>query len=1103
LLSNRTQVLDDSDQSFLWLLVTMAEPAAARKTPKRRRGRGGDRGGGGSSPDEPSKPGGGSSANKAPPPQRQHNKSLLIQLRDDEPTWFQYGSHLPGRNATLTATAAKETSEVLAAAKKRKPPSSDQPSAAAVAKHRALADEIYRAEVQLAAKKPGGGRTADDRWVESTVRGGTLKDRIAAMSVLASSDPVHKLHALDGLLQLAGCHVEDHSPRQHPQGMMQQQMQRSKPNSRVAHLAAQALEDLFLHALLPKDRKLVPLDRRPLHLYADTSGGTGGGGGAKNATTERPSLSPRVLLLWRVEEMVRDRYRAFVSQYLSRTLRDPGLDVDKKFCLRVASNLLRSAPEGESQLLQLLADKLGDPSRAVSSSAARELQRVLGEHPAMRTVVAREVQQLAHRPNLSARALYGCAAFLSQLALDSGPDGKALAGSLVATYFRLFDAIVGDRAKNLQDGELLQSRLLSALLTGASCLFNEFGLLACSLSFLLFLSSFLEAVPSVAHASFLVLSTPRRGALPTGVNRARPFLSERDRALEGHVDTLYRVAHTATPAARTQAFLLLFHVAVGTASEADVASGSPRHRTAADEDDGEGDDGRGKRRDRFYRALYSTLSDSAMLGGGKHLTMFFNLLYKALKHDPDGGRVLAFVKRLLSAALHCPSPVSAASIFLVNEIAKHHPNLPPCLAEPLDGPDALRVLDPTKREPRGAIVVKDDGGGEAVGNNGDTKAGIWEVALFQHHYHPSVAMFAKCVGDAETFSYGGDPLRDFGLQPFLDKFSYRNPKSAERVASKFRKPGEHGTVGQRKGTGDASRLSSFPVNDPSFLQQQDVAVHDEFFRKFFVERARRDELKGIDRHKAGSGSNDNDERAEHLTAEQSALNEAEDWDGSKRFEDWERAWETDPEEEAFVDSLTQRIIEDSVGAHGPDELDDEDPDMDGWSDMHSDEDDDGDVEDLSDQGEAQDNAIKVTNISAENDGFIDESVSTSDDSDAEVGLGFLDGEEAVTSFVGHGSANDDEETDSSEESGDNDINLLDKWEEEDDDDDDVQEHGEELDRKEAVDIRSNRKKQKVRSTFVDLEEYEDRINESWLSLNRPEQDNTGKKETKTFQQKRK
>jgi ribosome biogenesis protein MAK21 len=587
----------------------------------------------------------------------------------------------------------------------------------------------------------------------------------------------------------------------------------------------------------------------------------------------------------------------------------------------------------------------------------------------------------------------------------------------------------------------------------------------------------------------------------TGVNRAHPYLSKKDQALEGHMDTLYRVAHTATPAARTRALLLLFHVTVSTAASG--VESVPTDRAPSVQHSADGDeDHREKRRGRFYRALYSTLSDPAMLGGGKHLTMYFNLLYKSIKYDNDSCRALAFVKRVLTTSLHCGAPVSAASIFLVHEITKHHSNVTACLAEALEGPDAIRVLDPTKREPRGAFVVKsgvEGGTGKFETDNSTVpsphdRAGLWEVALFQHHYHPAVAKFATVVGNDDGLNYRGDPLRDFGLQPFLDKFSYRNPKSSERD-----QPKRDVTVGQRKGSGAATAgRDTVPLNDPAFLQQPTVDVQDEFFHKFFVERARRDALKGVVRKSAGAKVDEGD-GAKLYMDEQGALDEAEDWDGSKRFEDWEEKWETDLEEEAFVDSLTQKIIEDSIGKHGPDELDDEDPDMDGWDDLHDedeDEDDgnDDDVDDddhflgeSSDQGEASLNSEG----SSEGDAFMEEDAS-SDNSDDESGGGRLDDEEFLESFdnvllESENSTNDDNDSGCDDVDG--------GWGDDDDDDDDVDEDdddavvsdgsNEEEDSDHDVKRSTRRKVQKNTSNFAALEDFEDKINESWFSLVRP------------------
>ena len=170
-----------------------------------------------------------------------------------------------------------------------------------------------------------------------------------------------------------------------------------------------------------------------------------------------------------------------------------------------------------------------------------------------------QVQQLAHRPHLSPRALYNCIIFLNQLQLSANETVSntnknrsmkqpSLPASLVRTYFELFEVAV-----RKENSEGIKSRLLSALLTG--------------------------------------------------VNRAHPYLPEQDKDLETHMDSLYRVVHAGPPSASTQALMLLFQVAVGPQQDNNTAS----KQVSA-------------RQDRFYRALYASLSQSDLISGRKHLT---------------------------------------------------------------------------------------------------------------------------------------------------------------------------------------------------------------------------------------------------------------------------------------------------------------------------------------------------------------------------------------------------------------------------------------------------------------------------------------------------
>lgn len=76
----------------------------------------------------------------------------------------------------------------------------------------------------------------------------------------------------------------------------------------------------------------------------------------------------------------------------------------------------------------------------------------------------------------------------------------------------------------------------------------------------------------------------------------------------------------------------------------------------------------------------------------------------------------------------------------------------------------------------------------------------------------------------ELVDYHGDPLLDFGVANFLDRISYKAPKSAEKIA-KFRK-----------------RMAAYekPLNEINFQEgeQPEVARADEeYMYKFLTKRA--------------------------------------------------------------------------------------------------------------------------------------------------------------------------------------------------------------------------------------------------------------------------
>jgi ribosome biogenesis protein MAK21 len=471
-------------------------------------------------------------------------------------------------------------------------------------------------------------------------------------------------------------------------------------------------------------------------------------------------------------------------------------------------------------------------------------------------------------------------------------------------------------------------------------------------------------------------------ALLTGVNRAHPYLPKADAAMEEHIDALYKTAHTAPPAAATQALMLLFQLAVGSGDTEAV----PKN-----------DESVTARKDRFYRALYSKVTDGDMFSG-RQLTLFFNLLYKALKYDTKTERICAFLKRLVHTALHLPSSIVCGVLFLLSEIISCRPEV----NNEVEAAVSELIFDPSKREPSVAFPGKVQ-----------LEKTLWELSLFSHHFHPSVSKFA--ADSSGKISFKGDPLKDFALTPFLDKFAFRNPKSLDKLAKQSK-----GGIAARKSGLNA--MAALPMNDPSYLTATDIAEEEKFFHQFFVERAKRDEIKGIVR---GSGAQDKDES----DLEDEALNAAEadvdvDFDAN-----------TDSEEEAFVNELAEKLMESS--GNGKVNLDDEDPDMDDWSDF----DDDSDDNDQENQGD-------------EEEGDVFDAANGNEDA-------FMDAPSSDEDFEGDANGSNHFDDDDDDDDDGNFPMMLGDGDDSSDDDADVQ-----------VQEQSTTKKMKSESIYADADEYE-------------------------------
>ncbi|NWW92508.1 CEBPZ protein, partial [Rhynochetos jubatus] len=535
-------------------------------------------------------------------------------------------------------------------------------------------------------------------------------------------------------------------------------------------MALDTFKEILLSDLLPDTRKLWSFSQRPFNNIEKMSSGN------------RDSRDRR-LILWYFEHHLKLQVADFVQAL--ETLSHDCLAAVKSRALAVAHELLCNKPEQEKALLVQLVNKLGDPQNKIATKASYLLETLLHKHPNMKGVVCSEVERLLYRSNINVKTQYYAICFLNQMVLSH--EESALASKLITLYFGFF--------RNCIKKKDVESKMLSALLCG--------------------------------------------------VNRAYPYAETGDEKVKEQMDTLFKVLHLVNFGTSVQALMLLFQV-------------MDSQQTVSD---------------RYYAALYKKLLDPA-LGTCSKPSMFLNLVYKSLKADVVLRRVKAFVKRLLQVTCGQMPPFICGTLYLLSELLKVKPELRVQLQDHVESDDEECFKDQEEAEEdeekfvdAGKEVESEEGcttensakpsssnskaswvhhlnmGGKKSGASydpmhrsplycGAESTSLWELKKLSEHFHPSVALFAKTILEGNPIQYSGDPLQDFTLMRFLDRFVYRNPKlhkGKENTSSVVMQPKKKQFMKDTRNL--AVNSKEFRAKDESKIPVDEVFFH-RFYSKF-------------------------------------------------------------------------------------------------------------------------------------------------------------------------------------------------------------------------------------------------------------------------------
>ena len=245
--------------------------------------------------------------------------------------------------------------------------------------------------------------------------------------------------------------------------------------------------------------------------------------------------------------------------------------------------------------------------------------------------------------------------------------------------------------------------------------------------------------------------------------------------------------------------------------------------------------------DRYYRTLYAYILPSHHLRSinSKTLTLFFNTLLISVKEDVILTRVQAFVKRMLMCCLITDTHFVCGMLLVLGEIVEVHKGVWTMVTDKVESDEEEQYFDvpdsederppvaplvplpskptynPTKREPKYS--------------NAHLTC-LYELNLLATHYHPTVRKWAKSLLSREKFTYSGDPLLDFSMVNFLERYSYQAPKP--KLMAKL--------------TGKKVRMSltQDSVNSANFAQLDDSAVREDelFFKHYFNIKRKNEEI---------------------------------------------------------------------------------------------------------------------------------------------------------------------------------------------------------------------------------------------------------------------
>ena len=436
-----------------------------------------------------------------------------------------------------------------------------------------------------------------------------------------------------------------------------------------------------------------------------------------NKNLEFKNISNDELIESFYEDKIHHLYLRLILIIENNILNEPLIQIKKKN-LNFLFEMLLNQPECEEKILSEIINKLGDPNSEISNFVINLLKNLQEQHLKMSFVIFNNVKTFFTQSQ-NVKAKLNSLIYLTQMKIPFN-NNKFIEES-IKFFFELFNQFSKKEDEAQIENKKYENKKILNKKEKKNKIMNRLK------------------NESESNEKFLSLIVKRINILFNFIKNNKTQMNKINNLVQEKINILFELSHNKSIKLSIEILKLLFAI---------IQTQDLQYN------------------DRYYRTLYDFINNFN-LSTSKYLKDALKLILLSLIYDSNNVRISSFLKRLLQMCLCSEPNYIICVLIIISQVLRNKNKLWKMIEKKeifLNNKDNNNYYDFNKRDPK---------------YSNSENCYLNEIYLLCNHYHPSVQRIAKFILEnynKEIVNYEGNPLLDFSLVNFLEKFVLKNPK---------------------------------------------------------------------------------------------------------------------------------------------------------------------------------------------------------------------------------------------------------------------------------------------------------------------------------------